>query len=99
MFNGYSRLINRGLFTIKYAFNLLDSSDIVVENGENVVENDTLEQVFNEIKINTNISANDIANILNKNPRTIQRAIAALKQANRIKRVGPDKGGHWDIIS
>ena len=103
IFNGYSRPINRGLFTIKYAFNLLNSSDIVVENvvenSENVVENDTLEQVFNEIKKNTNISANDIANILNKNPRTKQRAIAALKQANRIKRVGPDKGGHWEIIS
>ena len=50
--------------TIKYAFNLLNSSDNVVENGqnvvENVVENDTLEQVFNEIKKNTSISANDI---------------------------------------
>lgn len=92
IFNGYSRPINRGLFTIKYAFNLLNSSD-------NVVENETLEQVFNQIKKNTNISANDIANILNKNPRTIQRAIVTLKEANIIKRVGPDRGGHWEIIS
>ena len=92
IFNGYSRPINRGLFTIKYAFNLLNSLD-------NVVENETLEQVLNQIKKNTNISANDIANILNKNPRTIQRAIAALKQANRIKRVGLDRVGRWEIIS
>ena len=132
IFNGYSRPINRGLFTIfmlcqiaeqsghgiptivkkygkeafdfrgsaikvtiKYAFNLLNANDDVAEN---VVENDTVEQVFNEIKNNTNISANDIANILNKNSRTIQRAIATLKETNRIKRVGPDKGGHWEII-
>ena len=157
IFNGYSRPVNRGLFTIfmlcqiaeqsghgiptivkkygkeafdfrgsaikvtmKYAFNLMNTKDDVaesrqnvvenvvengknvVENGnnvvENVVENDTVEQVFNEIKNNTNISANDIANILNKNSRTIQRAIATLKETNRVKRVGPDKGGHWEII-
>lgn len=99
IFNGYSRPINKVLFTIKYAFNLLNSSDNVVENSQNVVENETLEQVFNQIKKNTNISANEIANILNKNPRTIQRAIAVLKQANRIKRVGPDRVGYWEIIS
>ena len=100
--------------TIKYAFNLMNDKDDVaengknvgtnvgvnvVENGNNVVENDTVEQVFNEIKNNTNISANDIANILNKNSRTIQRAIATLKEAKRIRRVGPDKGGHWEIIN
>ena len=50
-----------------------------------------------KIKKNTNISANDIANILSKSSRTIQRAIATLKETNRIKRVGPDKGGHWEI--
>ena len=146
IFNGYSRPINRGLFTIfmlcqiaeqsghgiptivkkygkeafdfrgsaikvtiKYAFNLLHANDGVVENDKNVVENvvvngnyvvenDTVEQVFSEIKKNINISANDIANILNKNSRTIQRAIATLKETNRIKRIGPDKGGHWEII-
>ena len=143
IFNGYSRPVNRGLFTIfmlcqiaeqsghgiptivkkygkeafdfrgsaikvtiKYAFNLINAKDDVAENGQNVVEkgnnvveNDTIEQVFNEIKNNMDISANDIANILNKNSRTIQRAIATLKEANRIKRVGPDKGGHWEIIN
>lgn len=134
IFNGYSRPINRGLFTIfmlcqiaeqsghgiptivkkygkeafdfrgsaikvtiKYAFNLMNAKDDVVENGNNVVENDTVEQVFNKIEKNINITANDIANTLNKNLRTIQRAISTLKETNRIKRVGPDKGGHWEI--
>ena len=140
IFNGYSKPVNRGLFTIfmlcqiaeqsghgiptivkkygkeafdfrgsaikvtiKYAFNLINAKNGVAENDndviENVVENDTVEQVFNEIKNNINISVNDIAKILNKNLRTIQRAIAALKETNRIKRVGPDKGGHWEIIN
>jgi predicted HTH transcriptional regulator len=30
--------------------------------------------------------------------RQMQRIIAQLKDDNRIKRVGPDKGGHWEII-
>ena len=41
--------------------------------------------------------ADIVANILSKSSRTIQRAIATLKETNRIKRVGPDKGGHWEI--
>ena len=28
----------------------------------------------------------------------IQRCINQLKETKRIQRVGPDKGGHWEII-
>jgi ATP-dependent DNA helicase RecG len=31
--------------------------------------------------------------------RTIERNIEKLRDQNRIKRVGPDKGGHWEVVS
>ena len=29
---------------------------------------------------------------------TIQKHIAHLKAAGRLRRIGPDKGGHWEVL-
>ena len=29
---------------------------------------------------------------------TIQKHIANLKAVGRLRRIGPDKGGHWEVI-
>jgi len=50
------------------------------------------------IKENPEISAKELAYIVNRSSRTIERAIAKLKKEGRIKRIGPDKGGYWDVI-
>ena len=50
------------------------------------------------IKDNPKISAKELAYIVNRSSRTIERAIAKLKEEGRIKRIGPDKGGHWDVM-
>lgn len=41
---------------------------------------------------------NELASQLEKNPRTIERIIEKLKQNNKIKRVGSDKTGTWEIV-
>ena len=50
------------------------------------------------IKDNPEISAKELAYIVNRSSRTIERAIAKLKKEGRIKRIGPDKGGHWAVM-
>ena len=32
------------------------------------------------------------------NPRGIDKHLKALREQGIIRRVGPDKGGHWEII-
>ncbi|MBN2663707.1 MAG: DeoR family transcriptional regulator [Bacteroidales bacterium] len=64
---------------------------------ENVVEN-RLEKIINLIKENNQISANQIAKIFSITERTAQRDLDKLKNQNKIKRIGSDKGGHWQII-
>jgi predicted HTH transcriptional regulator len=29
---------------------------------------------------------------------TVARAIAKLKRSGVLRRIGPDKGGHWEVI-
>ncbi|OOE45529.1 hypothetical protein BZG09_03745 [Salinivibrio kushneri] len=40
-----------------------------------------------------------LAERIGKDIRTIGRALAKLQQAQRIKRVGSDKVGHWEVQS
>jgi ATP-dependent DNA helicase RecG len=44
------------------------------------------------------LSAKDVASLLNKTTRTIERHIKSLREQGRIQRVGSDKAGHWQII-
>ena len=32
------------------------------------------------------------------NRSAIQKHLANLKSAGRLRRIGPDKGGHWEVI-
>ena len=34
-----------------------------------------------------------------KSPSTVERAIRQLRKSGIVKRVGPDKGGHWEVIN
>jgi ATP-dependent DNA helicase RecG len=50
------------------------------------------------MKNNFSISMRELSTIFNVDIKTIKRDIAKLKTQNKIKRIGPDKGGYWEII-
>lgn len=56
------------------------------------------EKIVALIKMNLFVSMATMAQIIGKSSRTIEREIAKLKKSNRVKRIGSDKGGHWEII-
>ena len=58
-------------------------------------ENDTEKTIISAIKSNPYVSQEALAKLCNKSRITISRII---KKSNKIKRVGPDKGGHWEIV-
>ncbi|MCB0518525.1 MAG: putative DNA binding domain-containing protein [Lewinellaceae bacterium] len=39
-----------------------------------------------------------LSNEIGVTERTIERNLKKLQEENRIKRIGPDKGGHWEIM-
>lgn len=44
------------------------------------------------------MSIAELAERLGKVPSTIERAIRKLRESGRLQRIGPDKGGHWQVI-
>ena len=58
-----------------------------------------LDKIIELIKQNKNITIDQIAIICNASSKTIKRDIAKLKEAGKIKRVGSQKSGYWEIIN
>ena len=55
-------------------------------------------KVVEHIKENPEITIPELAEQLERTTRAIEMQIASLKEKGILKRVGPDKGGHWEII-
>lgn len=56
------------------------------------------EKILNLIKENNHITTLEVALLLNISPRAVAKHFAKLKEIGKIKRVGPDKGGYWEIV-
>jgi prophage maintenance system killer protein/DNA-binding CsgD family transcriptional regulator len=64
---------------------------------ENIPLNPTELAVLGQISQNPHQSFEEIAVKIRKTPKTVQRAVAELKQREIITRVGSDKTGYWQI--
>jgi len=71
--------------------------DNVVDNVIDNVVDDRPESIMKLIAGNNQISAARIAKILKVTNRTIQRDIEKLKLGHKLRRVGGEKKGHWEI--
>ena len=71
-----------------------DVVDNVVENKKNVVEN-----ILASISKNSTISTKKLAAMCSLSERQVQRIMIKLKEQGVIRRIGPDKGGRWEIIA
>ena len=63
---------------------------------ENVVENER--KILEHVKKQDKISAKELAEKMQVTARTVQRYLKKLQAENRIKRLGSDKGGKWEIL-
>ena len=56
------------------------------------------QKIIDLISDNMNITIEELATELNISSRAVKKQLAKLKQEGVICRVGPDKGGHWEIV-
>lgn len=68
--------------------------------GDNVAQDvvDRLDLIVLLLKEDNTLSAAQLAKQLGVTARTIQRDLEKLSKAERIKHIGPDKGGHWEVL-
>ena len=57
------------------------------------------EKILELIKNDPNISAAAIAEQIGISSRAVEKQLKKLREENLIRRIGPDKGGHWEIVN
>ena len=55
------------------------------------------EKIIKLIKENPETSAESLAQMIGISPRAVEKHLAKLKQKGILKRIGPAKGGYWEI--
>lgn len=56
------------------------------------------EQILALLSQQPNLTFAEVAEKLGKSNSTIDRAVAKLRKAGRLQRVGAIKGGHWEVL-
>ena len=55
--------------------------------------------ILNAIQQNPKVSAVEMASLLGISSRAVEKRLRSMRENDVIRRVGPDKGGYWEIIS
>jgi ATP-dependent DNA helicase RecG len=55
------------------------------------------DKILNALRENNTLTKAMLVESLNIPKSTLERELAALKKQNKIKRIGSDKTGHWEI--
>lgn len=72
---------------------------IAVEGSEESSEESSEEMpLLRLLKAHPGLTAKQAAEQLGLSPRAVEKQLAALKAAGRLRRVGPNKGGHWQVV-
>ena len=58
----------------------------------------TVEKILKILSNTPSITVREMSEILGLSRRGVEEQIKSLKQKSVIRRVGPDKGGHWEVI-
>jgi len=56
------------------------------------------EKILEMIKENQYISARDMSETMSISQRAVEKQLSKLKEMGAVRRIGPKKGGHWEII-
>ena len=69
-----------------------------IQEIDNTTQKTTKERLIELLKANPNLSRSDLATLLKLSEDGVKYQIKKLKDKGIIKRVGPDKGGYWEVI-
>ena len=56
------------------------------------------ERIIAYLMANPEASAHELSIVVNLSVKGVEKNLRTLKASNRLRRVGPDKGGHWEVI-
>ena len=68
----------------------------IEKKSETVVE--SVEKIIRHLSENPFATQNELAVVTGLSVRGVEKNLKILKASGRLRRVGPDKGGHWEVM-
>ncbi|MDR3244182.1 MAG: putative DNA binding domain-containing protein [Elusimicrobiota bacterium] len=65
---------------------------------KNIRKIENREKILKAIKQNSEITTQELASLIGISVAGIEKNIKQMKLQNLIRRIGPDKGGHWEVV-
>ena len=56
------------------------------------------EKILILLRAEPELAAREIAQRIGISSRAVEKQIAKLRQEGRLRRIGPSKGGHWEVL-
>lgn len=74
-------------------------AETVEENAKTVEKAvKTVEKIVNILSHSPSATVRELSEILGLSRRGVEEQIKSLKQKGIIRRIGPDKGGYWEVV-
>jgi hypothetical protein len=70
----------------------------VSDVSDGVSETEVTDRILSAISNNPKTTYTEIATLLSLNRRTIQRRIQKLKRDGKLRRIGPERSGRWEVV-
>jgi len=98
-FSGHYAVMNLRLNSGSGVFRVdVGSLEAIEETAPQTAPQTTRDQIVLLLKENPRLTKQELMHRLQKASGTIKEHIRILKKEGQIKRVGPDKGGHWEVM-
>lgn len=75
---------------------MLKSGEKLTENREKTIK--SREKIIVLLSQDNSLSAAALAERIGITPKAVEKHIARMKAEGILKRIGPDKGGYWQIM-
>lgn len=75
-----------------------ESAEKMSEQMSEQMSEKTRVKILSVLRATPYITMNELAEIVGISKKRVEWQMAKLKKEGRIKRIGPDKGGHWEVM-
>lgn len=69
-----------------------------IENGSEKSSEKSSEKILALLKANPELAAREVADSLGITQRAVEKQISKLREEGRLRRIGPARGGHWEVL-
>jgi ATP-dependent DNA helicase RecG len=89
---------------VEFPFPVVAPTEVLGVTPETSVKNSVKNSVKTPVEILRRLEANpamtlaQVAAEINKTPRTVELAASRLVKEGKLRHVGPQKGGHWEVL-